>query len=292
MQPGLTGAVLTWKSPATLRSTLTSYRKRGLDRLLDQRLVLVQEGGPREISIAEEFGWTAIAPSENLGIGGGYQRLLNECDTSHFLFLECDWKLSGDPASQITASVDLIDRGCAAVVRLRSTTRPGFPLGVLRIQNREQLHPDWLIESVFYEPQPWRVFPRHIQAHDHKAVRFALARPVNAGWSNNPHLARTEYLRALLAQDSAHSTNIENAVTAGSYGDGVLIAHAPGIFTHARLDGPAINVRGLKYNFDQRFRWATRGIRRRRRVLSTSACPLCGLPLDDCVAGFPALAAH
>jgi hypothetical protein len=40
------------------------------------------------------------------------------------------------------------------------------------------------------------------------------------------------------------------------------VAHAPGLFTHRRIDGPAINRRGLRYHVDQRFRWWTRGLRR------------------------------
>lgn len=260
----VTGAVLTWRSPRTLQRSLSSYRKRGLDRLLHQRLVLVQEGGGEEAEIARSFGWEAIVEDTNIGIGPAYARLVGCASAELFLFLECDWLLTEDPRRQMAASADLIMLGKAEVVRLRSTRRPGFPLGMLRFQNRENLHPEWLIESVFYDPQPWRSFHGLIRRVVQGGVEFAMAGTAHAAWTNNPHLVSTSFVRRLLGECGERLGNLESAI-ADQWGEmDVQVAHAPGLFTHHRVDGPPINRRGLRYHADQRFRWWTRNLRRRR----------------------------
>ena len=259
----VTGAVLTWRSPRTLERSLASYQRHGLDCMLQQRLVLVQEGGDQEAAIARSFGWEVITEERNIGIGPAYARLVERTGTELFLFLECDWLLTASPQRQIAASADLLTLGTVHAVRLRSTKRPGFPLGMLRFQNREELHPEWLIESVFYDREPWRSFPGVIDRLVYGGIEFAVTGVAHASWSNNPHLVTTSFVQRLLGDRGGETGNLETTVAAQWVNLEARVAHAPGLFTHSRVDGPAINKRDLRYHVDQRVRWWTRHLRRR-----------------------------
>jgi hypothetical protein len=267
----VTAGVLTWRSPRTLARTLASYRRHGLDDLLDQRLVLVQERGGEEARIARSFGWSPIVEEANIGIGAAYARLIEMTTSEYFLFLECDWRIVRDPREQLAASTSLLGTNGIEVVRLRSVERPGFPLGMLRFQNREDLHPEWLIECIFYEPEPWRVFPGVIAERVENGVPFAVASSAHASWTNNPHLVRTAFIQPLVRSWQDQLGNLETSIDAVWADLPVAVAHAPGLFTHSRVDGPAINVRGVRYHADQRFRWWTRRARRWHRRRATRA---------------------
>ena len=90
-------AVLTWKSPKTLRACLTSIQP--LFDFFDERLIVCQEADPRELAIAEEFGMRIIAPETNLGIQGGMKECFARANNELVFFCENDLQLSV-PAAQ------------------------------------------------------------------------------------------------------------------------------------------------------------------------------------------------
>lgn len=229
--------------------------------------MFIQEAGAEESALARARGWCSIESEANVGIGAAYAKLLDSVTSEYFLFLECDWVLEEPAHEQITASLELLESGGADLVRLRSTRRPGFPLGVLRFQNREHLHPEWLLESCFYEPTPWTVFPTAISEIRVRGTSFAVSTSTHAAWTNNPHLASADFLRNFVDPTAAPVGNLETTLAQRWAELRPTVAQAPGLFSHRRLDGPAINRRGVRYHLDQRFRWSTRSIRRHLRRL-------------------------
>lgn len=90
--PPVSLSVLTWKSPKTLKNTLTSLSRIG--HLFTQRYVICQEGDPEEIRIAQEFGYTPAPTDRNLGIQEGLAYCGTVPTTERIMIVEGDNRLS------------------------------------------------------------------------------------------------------------------------------------------------------------------------------------------------------
>lgn len=91
----ITLAVLTWKAPKSLRSCLESVEP--ILHLFDDKLLVCQEGDPREIQIGEEFGFRTVKLEHNVGIQEGISKCFTSAKTEIVLFLENDLQLRVSP---------------------------------------------------------------------------------------------------------------------------------------------------------------------------------------------------
>lgn len=81
-------SVLTWKSPNTLRNTLSALT--AVADLFVERFVLCQEGDPEEMEIARLFGFVPIATERNLGIQEGLAMCATLPSTETVMVMEGD----------------------------------------------------------------------------------------------------------------------------------------------------------------------------------------------------------
>ena len=188
-------------------------------------------------------GCQVIGSGENIGIGPAYRALVEAATTEFILFLECDWRLTGDsPVEHVEAALSLIRRGSADVVRLRSRTRPGWPVNETQFQNRELSYPRWLLGSALYEPRPERLFPGLIRDEE----GWLLASSQYANWTNNPHLARRSFVvDHVLPWCGEAGIQLEGLIDEYWDNGGFKVAQGRGLFTHERLDGPRFRAQSL-----------------------------------------------
>lgn len=94
--PKITLAVLTWKAPKTLESSLESISS--LLPIFAEKILVCQESDPREIEIGNKYGFRVIALEKNVGIQNGMKHCFEEAANSIVLFYENDLNLRVDPA--------------------------------------------------------------------------------------------------------------------------------------------------------------------------------------------------
>lgn len=93
--PKITLAVLTWKAPQTLESSLNSLYP--ILDFFDERLLVCQESDPREINIGEKFDFKIIKLQDNVGIQNGIKICFDQASNEFVLFLENDLHLKLTP---------------------------------------------------------------------------------------------------------------------------------------------------------------------------------------------------
>ena len=243
-------AALSWASPATTAASLASWAPLHNADDCVQRLVYFQERTRGDTELALRHGYEPLGGSRNIGLGPAYRELLDRATGSHFLFLECDWRLvhPARAATHLRAAMTVVDSRRAAVVRLRSRTRPGWPVNPSQIQNNELAYPYWLLDCALWEPHPEQIFPDKLRRASFARESWVLAPARYAGWTNNPHVARVEWL-------VEHVRSFTGAP--GSFVEGVIddywkrlpveIAQGRGLFTHSRIDGPGFYQRPLHH---------------------------------------------
>lgn len=235
----VTLAVLTWNSPATLEQTLNSYSKFLLPAAREL-LVYCQELNDAEVAIAERWGARTLGSTENVGIALAYRELRSVAAQPFLLFLECDWRLTSRRVTSVLGdAVRLLEDRLADIVRLRSRRNPGTPIWFLEYQNRELEHPAAVLDSVLWERRPDRVFPEHVERLAGLRHPWYRCSARYAGWTNNPHMARTDWLGEVLDPFSdAAGIQLEHDIETWWSGQTYRVAQGPGLFTHDRRDGP------------------------------------------------------
>src|SRR5688500_17408025 len=125
----MTIAVLSWRSHLTLKNTLESYQKNGLDKLDDQKIIFFQEITDDDRAIAAYYGYEFMGSHSNVGIARAFQELVEASTGDLFLLLENDWELINPfPAPIIYQAADMLRNWIIDVARLRHRTQPGEPL--------------------------------------------------------------------------------------------------------------------------------------------------------------------
>ena len=200
-------------------------------------------------------------------------RLLEASTQEYSLFLECDWRLvSHRSRSILTDAMAILERGSADVIRLRSRSNPGNPLWFLEHQNHELDHPASVLDSVYWERHPDRIFEQVTRLDDLRHSWYC-APAAYAGWTNNPHLARTDWLRDVLGPFSdAGGIGLEHTIEAWWASQPYRVAQGPGLFTHDRRDGPGHQPTTALQRVRNRARLGTR-IRAWRRPAVVDGSP-------------------
>jgi hypothetical protein len=271
----VTLAMISWKAPATVRHTLTSYRQADIVSLFGQTLIHFNEITADDQAIADEFGVTAIGAAENLGIYGGVASLAEHTRTRMFLLVENDCPLDTDRdgfiamVSSVLADMSEHD---VPVFLMRSRRNPGepfwrraryekhfrvvWPLGSGAETQRKKIP---LVRRVYEDNRRPTLRGAAIYAEEDPTVRHpdCISRSTHGNWltssrhlqwSNCCVMVRNDFLRTVVLErvrthPSTTTLNgqqdIEASLKAGKWWrrqNFPMGQCEPGPFTHVRLD--------------------------------------------------------
>lgn len=229
----MTVAMLSWGSHNTLIQTLESYKKFGLNNLDEDRIIFFQQFSDEDFHIATTYGWMPFGSDTNVGIAEGYKALVDAAEGENFLFLENDWELIRDPNVRFMEAEWFLESGYADVIKLRDRRQPGNPLWSRQFAGNEVLAPQYLLDSVHWDEYPERF-------DNISKVQYITVDPWwsttsrYANWSNNPHMAKTQFLKDNLLPRIGG--DIEQQLQPWWQEQDFVVVQGEGLFTHNRID--------------------------------------------------------
>jgi len=232
--------ILSWNSAKTLQNTLKSYRKHGLLDISDDITILFQEISDKDQKLVEKYGIKHIGLKQNIGIGKGISRLIENAEYDTILFLEHDWELIENKKvllERIESGLSLLQNGFD-IIRYRSRKNPGYPVHSLRHKGQELHYYDtWhkvnsphLLESLYWL-DPAKSFPDKI----HKMGEYFVTTSRWANWTNNPFLLRKEFYTKNIQDVAVSSEHFERDIAEWWVKQNFKIAQGEGLFTHTDL---------------------------------------------------------
>ena len=176
--------------------------------------------------MAEDYGYLWMGETTNIGIAEAYKALVGHATGDLFLFLENDWELLEPPQQQIAEASRLLREGKIDVARFRHRKYPGHPLWTRQFEGNEMSRPEHLLDSIHWtDPDRFD--------HVTKGGQWYITTAEYANWTNNPHMARTEFLRQELVPRL--SGDIERNLQAWWQQQPFIVAQGEGLFTHNRI---------------------------------------------------------
>lgn len=230
----MTIAVLSWGAHKTLENTLKSYEKYDLPAYDTERVIFFQQISDEDIKIAERFGYQYIGAETNIGIAEGYKRLVEFATGQFFLFLENDWELIAQPAPSLSDARSLIITNDVDIVKLRHRWTPGNPLWTRQFDGKEWERPTHLLDCVHWNLTPDIFFPEITRVTVYKRSWYT-ASSKNANWSNNPHIAKTQWVRDTILPRLGNR-DIEVDLQSWWEKQDYRVGQGDGLFTHNRLN--------------------------------------------------------
>lgn len=225
----MTLAVLSWASHQTLRNTLESYRRFGLDQLDEDKVIFFQEMTNEDKAIAKEYGYECFGSPDNIGIAEAYKALVAYASGDLFLFLENDWELIEDPKEQMYDAADMLRNGYLDVARFRHRQNPGAPLWSRQYEGKESVAPQFLLDSVFWDEHPEKFFVITFEDGWYRTTAEF------ANWTNNPTMFRTEWLRDVIVPRM--EDDVEKPIQSWwQQQTTISVGQSEGLFTHNRID--------------------------------------------------------
>lgn len=233
--------ILSWKSVKTLRNTLKSYQKNGLLELSDDITILFQEISDQDRKLAEKHGIKHLGLEENIGIGKGISKLIENAKYETILFLEHDWELIENKnvlLKRLESGLSLLENGFD-IIRYRSRTNPGYPLHSLRHKGNEldyydtwhQVTSPHLLEALYWL-DPAQSFPDKIQKENEYFITTARW----ANWTNNPFMLRKEFFFKNIYDIAVSSEHFERDIAEWWVQQPFKIAQGEGLFKHNDLE--------------------------------------------------------
>ena len=233
--------ILSWKSKKSIANTLLSYQKNGLLDLSDDIVILFQECSSGDKKIAEKFGIKHIDLSENIGIGKGISKLIENAKYETVLFLEHDWELIENQktvSSQLQEGLNMLKHGYD-IVRYRSRSNQGYPVHSIRHKGKElEYYDTWhkvnapqLLESMYWL-DPAVSFPDKIQ----KSGNFFVTTSRWANWTNNPLLLQKSFFKKNIQNIAEKSEHFERDIAEWWVQQNFIIAQGEGLFMHNDID--------------------------------------------------------
>jgi hypothetical protein len=207
-----------------------SYKAFGLDTLATQKIIFFQEITNPDRDIAKKFGYEAIGDSENIGIAGGYKRLVEHATGDFFLFLENDWVLLEPAKEEIQKGIDILFRGAADVIRYRSRKYPGSPLWTLQFKGSEWEHPTHVLDAVH-----WTETPENHTGISKGLNDYYYATAENANWTNNPTMFKTDWLKNVVVPRFGTRDVEIDLQEWWEKQSTIMVAQGEGLFTHRRI---------------------------------------------------------
>lgn len=269
-------AVLSWRSPETIKNTLATYFQHDFLTLFEDAVLCFQEISNQDRALAEELRVRYVGKDRNDGIMAGFRFAYESLNTEYVIVLENDCLLRENRETahrRLSESLELLQTGKADLARVRSLYHPGPPIRAASeysrfytIQqqangwaNSEQLstsssfvrllrrltHPlkarKWIGRSVYIEEHPELKHPKYI----HKIGDSFIVDSSVLPWTNQPTLLSRSFLGELLDFADAHPSSRtvngfqdfeKNLNCAHWQNKHYQIAVSPGIFSHQRLD--------------------------------------------------------
>lgn len=233
--------ILSWNSGKTLKNTLASYRKNGLLELSDDITILFQEVSSEDNKLAKKFGINYIGLKENIGIGKGISKLVENAKHETVLFLEHDWELIENQktvSSQLQEGLNMLENGYD-IVRYRSRSNPGYPVHSMKHKGKElEYYDTWhkvnapqLLESMYWL-DPAVSFPDKIQ----KSGNFFVTTSRWANWTNNPFLLQKSFFKKNIQNIAEKSEHFERDIAEWWVQQNFIIAQGEGLFMHNDID--------------------------------------------------------
>jgi hypothetical protein len=220
----MTIAILSWGSHKTLINTLESYKKFNLNDT--EKLIFFQEISKRDIEIAEEYGYLWQGDLENVGIAEAYKALVEHATGELFLFLENDWELLEPPEQQLAEASRLLLDNTIDIARFRHRQHPGNPLWTRQFEGNEMSRPEHLLDSIHWTN------PDKFESVQ-KGGQWYITTAEYANWTNNPHMARTDFLRKEIVPRL--SGDIEKSLQEWWQQQSFVVTQGDGLFTHNRI---------------------------------------------------------
>jgi hypothetical protein len=255
---GLTIGILSWGATKTLISTLDSYLSYGLGTI-DDMVIFFQQMSDVDEHVAKSRGIRYFGSPHNLGIAEGYRRLVEASTGDFFLFLENDWLLIEEPFVPIGQAKYLLTEGTGDIVRFRHRKDPGNPLWTRQYVGREEEGLTHLLDCVHWMERPDLRFPQYIRRKvmhsmslenppvimdpkeyelTHPSVKeeeWFIASSKQANWTNNPHMARTDFLKENVLPHIGRG-NLEGDIQNWWQEQDFKVIQGNGLFKHWRLD--------------------------------------------------------
>jgi len=269
-------AVLSWRSPETIRNSLGTYHQHDFLSLFEDVVLCFQEISDTDRALADELGIRYVGKERNEGIMAGFRFAYENLKTDYVIVLENDCLLREDRATAYRCLADcleLIRSGQADLARVRSRYHPGPPIRAASVYSRfypieeqargwagsEELStsPDcvralrrlarplkarkWIGRSVYIEEHPDLKHPKYIRRIGDTFVVDSSVLP----WTNQPTLVSRALLGELLDFADAHPSSrtvngfqdFEKSLNCAHWQNKhYRIAVSLGIFSHQRLD--------------------------------------------------------
>ena len=269
-------AVLSWRSPETIKNTLATYIQNNFLTLFEDVVLCFQEISDQDCALAEQLGIRYVGKEHNEGIMAGFRFAYENLKTDYVIVLENDCLLREnrhDSHRCLSECLDLIRSHKADLARVRSRYHPGPPVGhalpyskfyeieeqakgwaeseslstlsplVKRL--RRMVRPfkanKWIGRSVYIEEHPELKHPKHIGRIGDTFIVDSSVLP----WTNQPTLISRSLLGELLDFGDAHPSSrtvngfqdFEKNLNCSYWRKKhYRIAVPLGIFSHQRLD--------------------------------------------------------
>ena len=131
--------ILSWKGYESLKNSLESYSKNGLNNLTESRYICLPEYNQEGINISKKYNYKPILFNRNIGILNGFKELAKKMPDGPLLLLENDLPIVENQKitfSLINESISNLYDYKAAQIRLRSISDPGDPFHAIEKYKR------------------------------------------------------------------------------------------------------------------------------------------------------------
>lgn len=156
-------ALLSWKSPKTVRASIQTYLDNDLFSLFDDAVICFQEIDEEDRTLAEECGIRCVGTQKNTGIQGGFRFAWESLDTDYIIIMENDCPMCVDleeARKQLQESLELLTTGTLDLMRLRSRFRPGEQSRTSSMYSRfwsiKEKDPRWIDAEPLDESPAWK----------------------------------------------------------------------------------------------------------------------------------------
>ena len=269
-------AVLSWRSPETIRNSLGTYIQNDFLTLFEDVVLCFQEISGQDRALARELGIRHVGKERNEGIMAGFRFAYESLKTDYIIVLENDCLLREDRATahqRLSECLELLQSRQADLARVRSRYHPGPPIRAASEYSRfypieeqaqgwagsEELSASsplvrrlrrlarplkarkWIGRSVYIEEHPDLKHPKYIRRIGDTFVVDSSVLP----WTNQPTLVSRALLGELLDFADAHPSSrtvngfqdFEKSLNCAHWkNQHYRIAVSLGIFSHQRLD--------------------------------------------------------
>lgn len=240
----LSVGILTYSSPITLHNTLESYKESGLLDIIDDIYCVIQPSSKseQELAVCEYYGIRSILEEDNGMMAWGIKRVYTEAKHDYVLFLENDFRCLYTKDTQkkiLEYSIDVLSRGEADIIRLRSLKRAGHPIQAKSFIGKEndKIYSSQLYLCTHYLDHPEKDYPEYISLKQEDPMVYMMSSK-NCVYTNNPAITSKAFFTENILPYIEFGKELEPQIDVDwreKYNHRIYITQ--GIFTHVRLDG-------------------------------------------------------